>query len=137
MKLTKNGDLPVPQTLIETLVRAANAAGVRECCGLLVGRGGELSDAIETRNVHPSPETHFEIDPQPLIGAHRAERGGGPALMGYFHSHPAGDPRPSRTDRAMASRDGRIWAIVAGGDVMFWQDDEDGFRALSYEVVSG
>jgi hypothetical protein len=37
----------------------------------------------------------------------------------------------------MASADGRIWAIVGGGDVTFWRDDEDGFAKLSYSLADG
>ncbi|MFU7528817.1 M67 family metallopeptidase [Qipengyuania sp. ASV99] len=114
---------------------AAVSAFPREACGILLGEGERITQALETRNVHLSPETHFEIDPQALIDAHRAEREGGPKLMGYFHSHPSGEPVPSATDRAMAAGDGKVWAIIAGDNVRLWCDDTKGFRALSYIVV--
>lgn len=118
---------------------AAAAAHPREACGLLLGTGGRITAARTAANVHPSPETRFEIDPQALIAAHRAARAGGPAVLGYFHSHPAGAPEPSATDRACASGDGRIWAIIAPNDrpadVMFWKDGEQGFAALSFAII--
>ena len=89
------------------------------------------------RNVHPTPETHFEIDPQALIDAHRAARGGGAEVLGYYHSHPHGPAEPSATDRALAARDGRVWAIAAKGEVRFWRDDEPGFEPLSLRVIDG
>ena len=107
----------------------------------------------EVANVHPTPRTHFEIDPQALINAHRAQREGaglddasgaasGPvsgaaseALIGYFHSHPTGSARPSACDARMAAGDGKIWAIVAGEEVTFWRDAAEGFCALSFRVV--
>ncbi|MCL9983778.1 MAG: M67 family metallopeptidase [Erythrobacter sp.] len=114
---------------------AAQAAHPREACGILLGEGGRITEARETRNIHPSPHTHFEIDPQALIDAHRAARSGGPQVLGYFHSHPVGLPEPSATDRACASGDGRIWAIIADQDVRFWMDGEQGFAALSFVPI--
>ena len=129
-------DLEVTSAALAAMRAHAAAAHPREACGLLLGAGGRVTEARETRNVHPEPTTHFEIDPQALIDAHRAARtGAGPQVLGYFHSHPAGAAAPSATDRAMAAGDGRIWAIVAGGDVTFWRDDRGGFAALSFARI--
>ena len=56
--------------------------------------------------------------------------------MGYYPAHPQGPAEPSAIDRAQASRDGRIWAIVGAGDVRFWRDDEAGFVELSTRLAS-
>jgi proteasome lid subunit RPN8/RPN11 len=116
---------------------AAAAAHPREACGLLLGEGTQITEARETANVHPAPETHFEIDPQALIDAHRAVRAGGLHIAGYFHSHPQGAAEPSATDRACAAKDGRVWAIIAGSDVRFWRDGEQGFAALPFTCLDG
>jgi proteasome lid subunit RPN8/RPN11 len=112
----------------------AAAALPHEACGILLGEGGRITEARPAANVHPAPRTHFAIDPQALIDAHRAARAGGPQVLGYYHSHPSGPPEPSATDRAGAAGDGRVWAIIApadqGEDVRFWQDGEQGFVAL-------
>ncbi|WP_233994184.1 M67 family metallopeptidase [Porphyrobacter sp. AAP60] len=124
-----------------TAMRAASAAAhPQEACGLLLGTGRRIIEVRETRNIHPAPATHFEIDPQALIDAYRAARSGaGAQVLGYFHSHPTGDPAPSATDSAMAAHDGRVWAIIAGGtaggDVRFWQDDIAGFAALPFTII--
>jgi proteasome lid subunit RPN8/RPN11 len=108
-----------------------------EACGILLGRESRIERAQPARNVHPKPQTHFEIDPQALIDAHRAARAGGPQVVGYYHSHPTGPARPSDIDRLQATGDGRLWAIIGESSVTFWRDDEDGFVALSYGVVGG
>lgn len=128
-------DIDVTSQALHAMRAAAAAAHPREACGLLLGEGRRILEARETANVHPAPTTHFEIDPQALIDAHRAARVGGPEVLGYFHAHPSGKPVPSATDCAMAARDGRVWAIIAGRDVMFWQDGEDGFSALSFTMI--
>lgn len=109
-----------------------------EACGILLGEGRRITAAMEARNVHPSPHTHFEIDPQALIDAHRAARGGAASeVIGYYHSHPTGEAAPSATDRACASGDGKVWAILAGEAVTFWRDGEQGFTALPLCLSDG
>jgi proteasome lid subunit RPN8/RPN11 len=131
-------DWEVSAEALAAMRAAAAAAHPLEACGLLLGEDARITEARETRNVHPAPQTHFEIDPQALIDAHRAARGGtGPQVLGYFHSHPAGPPAPSATDRASASGDGRVWAIIAGRDVRFWMDGEQGFVALPFTLIDG
>ncbi|WP_309623816.1 M67 family metallopeptidase [Novosphingobium sp.] len=122
---------------IATLIAEAARAHPRECCGLLLGQGERVALAQPTANVHPRPERHFEIDPGALIGAHRAARGGGLELLGYYHSHPNGLARPSATDAAQASGDGRIWAIVAAGSVSWWRDTAKGFEPLPTRLLDG
>ena len=119
------------------LLSVAEAEWPNEACGLLLGRDTRIQHVVPARNVHPTPGTHFEIDPQALIDAHRSARKGGAQVLGYYHSHPTGRAEPSETDRAEAAGDGRIWVIVGAGDMAFWRDDEDGFVALSYAVADG
>lgn len=133
--------LEVTSGAMATLHEEAERAAPREACGLLLGEGSRIDRAVPAANVHADPLRHFEIDPAALIAAHRAARAGGPALLGYFHSHPGGHPRPSAVDCEHASGDRRVWAIVAPGgagfDVTFWRDGEGGFEALSYREVAG
>ena len=108
-----------------------------EACGLLLGTADLIVQATVCTNIHPTPLTHFEIDPTSLIAAHKMARGGGPGIAGYWHSHPTGGAAPSATDQASSSGDGRIWAIVAGDAVSFWRDGIGGFEPLSTRVVAG
>jgi proteasome lid subunit RPN8/RPN11 len=129
--------LELAPPVLQAILNEAARAHPNECCGLLLGSGGRIERAVPAANVHPNPSRHFEIDPQALIDAHRAARTGGPQVIGYYHSHPTGNPEPSATDRAAAARDGSVWAITADGDVAFWRDGEGGFTALSYTVARG
>ena len=129
--------LDVTSAVLARILSETAAAHPLECCGILLGEGGAILEARPARNVHSTPETHFDIDPAVLIDAHRAARAGGPRLAGYYHSHPTGAPEPSATDRAQAAHDGRVWAIAAEGEVRFWRDDETGFVPLSYTAIIG
>ena len=100
-----------------TLIQEAARAHPQECCGLLLGQGGQITHTRRAANVHADPAFQFEIDPAALLAAHRGARGGGLQVLGYYHSHPNGRAQPSPRDQAAAAGDGRVWAIVARGAV--------------------
>jgi len=124
-------DVTVPAPILAQLHAHAAAAHPHECCGLLLGHGDSIAAAQLAANTHPTPATHFEIDPAALIAALRAARAGGPQVLGYYHSHPHGPPAPSATDRAQASGDGRVWAIIGAGQIGWFRDLPDGFVPLA------
>lgn len=103
----------------------------------MLGHGKRVEGLVPAANVHPSPQRHFEIDPQSLIDAHRNARDGSAKVVGYYHSHPDGPARPSSTDADMAHGDGMIWAIIGEGEALFWHDLADGFSPLSYQETEG
>ncbi|WP_137681024.1 Mov34/MPN/PAD-1 family protein [Aurantiacibacter suaedae] len=130
-------DVVLADAAAEQIRSHARLAAPLECCGLLLGQAGAITEARPARNVHLSPQTHFEIDPQALIDAHRAARAGGPQVLGYYHSHPRGPAEPSATDRAMAAHDRAIWAIVGqDGAIGLWSDNKQGFEALFTQASS-
>jgi len=125
----------VTSGVMATLVAESERAAPCECCGLLLGAGGRITEARAAANVADDPLTRFEIDPAALLNAHRAAREGGLAVLGYYHSHPQGHPVPSATDCEHASGDARIWAIVAEGEVAFWRDGAGGFESVAVTVA--
>ena len=129
--------IEVSSEVLAAMVCQTEKAHPAEACGILLGEGERIVEALPAANVHATPETHFEVDPQALVDAHRASRQGGPQVLGYYHSHPKGVAEPSATDRATAAGDGSIWAIIAGDDVAFWRDGESGFAKLSYREIAG
>ena len=122
---------------LATLLAEAAASAPCEACGLLLGAAGHVETSLVTANVAPDPRAHFEIDPAALIAAHKAARGGGPQVVGYWHSHPNGRAGPSPTDGAAASGDGRVWIIVANGAITCWRDAPGGFEPLSSAIRDG
>lgn len=110
--------------------REAAAAAPCEACGLLFGEDGEISHCSAAENVADDPRRRFEIDPRALFAALRAERAGGPKLVGYWHSHPSGDPRPSAIDAKMAEPDGKIWLILGADRMTAWAARREGLVEL-------
>lgn len=126
----------ISSAVVGRIIEAAAVAMPREACGLLLGARKRIAECTQTPNVSADPYHHFEIDPGALFAAMREERSGGPKLLGYWHSHPYGDPTPSDTDLAMAPRDGRLWLIVAGQEARLWRAPGNGWRAGGFEPVA-
>src|SRR3954471_11793983 len=95
------------------MVAHAREAAPLECCGLLLGRGDEIVEAVRARNVAEAPATRFLIDPGDHFAARRAARARGLDVVGFYPSHPASPPAPSARDAAEFSYDGALYAIVS------------------------
>jgi proteasome lid subunit RPN8/RPN11 len=127
-------EIRVSRAVLDRLQEEARSAAPEECCGILLGRGDLIEEARAAANVAGDRRLRFEVDPQALVHAHRAARGSGPAVLGYYHSHPNGPAEPSLTDRTQAAHDGSVWAIIGESAVTFWRDEEAGFVPLSYTI---
>ena len=105
-------DLVVQQ--IESL---AIARFPEESCGLLVGRRADdvikVSRACESQNIAANPRSHFEVDPSLRLRLQRELRGQFSEIVGVFHSHPSGDPSPSKVDRMAILESDLLWLITA------------------------
>lgn len=124
----------ISRAALEEICAEAGRAAPQEACGLLFGEGEAVTGWGRAANVAETPERHFEIDPAALFQALREERAGGRKILGYWHSHPSGDPMPSATDAAMASPDGKLWLIVAGRRAELWRAGETGLHGR-FEAV--
>ena len=130
--------LEISSAALQCIIADAHADPARECCGLLFGEPMRIVRAETCANVAGDPARTFEIDPAALFAALRAERAGGDRVIGYWHSHPSGDVRPSATDAAMAAADGKLWLIVAGNAVGLWRARTEPtggrFESVAYRV---
>lgn len=128
-------EMTIARSLLDAILAAAAIQPDREICGLLFGDGESVTAVQPAANVSPNPADSFEIDPQALFAAIRAERAGGARLVGHYHSHPSGTALPSARDAAAAEA-GRLWLIVAGAEVRLWRAEAAGrFVPVSLQLV--
>lgn len=128
--------LIISSTILEAIQNEAKEADSFEVCGLLLGYGECISEALSAQNVAACPEREFEIDPAKLIAAERNARLGGPSIIGYYHSHPTGKVEPSQIDANHAASDGRIWLIVNGKEAAAWRTSPSGKIFGRFDPVS-
>lgn len=138
-----------PPTDMLTLTRAVHdeivdhslAGSPREVCGVLGGDRGDPSHASVVRraeNVADAPRAQYAIDPAEQLDLMTAIEDEGAAVVGFYHSHPAGPPRPSATDAARATWPDRSYVVVAlgGGEprVRSWRWTGERFEREALEV---
>lgn len=100
----------------EILVKMQEEAAktpAQECCGLLAGRDGVISEIFRARNAHANPATGYEIAPRELFQLMREMRAHDLQLLGIYHSHPRGENRPSPTDIGQAFYPDTLYVILS------------------------
>jgi len=115
--------LHLPDELAARVLLAASGSYPNECCGLI--EGAETADgwhalAIhEAKNIADEPARRFLIDPQAQFDLMRRLRNADTRIIGCFHSHPDGEPKPSATDRAEAYETDFLYLIAGGSPDVF------------------
>lgn len=125
----------ISRAALDRVLADVHSDPARERCGLLLGQGDCVTDALPAANVHARPTRHFELDPALLLAAYRHAREGGPSVLGHYHSHPTGTASPSRADATAAAADGRLWLIVAGNDFALWRSVAHGAHLGRFDPV--
>lgn len=104
----------VRQEVLDDLLAHAREAGLRECCGLLIGDREHLACCVRARNIDPTASRYL-IAPEDHFAAIRLARRHGLTVVGVYHSHPVSPPVPSVTDLAEADDPELLWVIVGTG----------------------
>jgi len=88
-----------------------------ECCGFLLGTGHHVRFAVAMENLDAKRTVRYRIDDRTHLQLRRLLRTFAPALsiQGVYHSHPAGDAKPSETDIAEALYPEWVYVIVGLG----------------------
>ena len=103
-----------------------------ECCGYLLGDGHGVRDAVPAPNRAPDPGRGFRLAPEDGLRALEVARRRGLEVVGFYHSHPGGAPRPSSVD-ARRAIPGSLHAIIPApggraGEPRLWRAERTGFR---------
>lgn len=121
-----------PRPILDDLWQHAQELSPQEACGMLLGTPGTntvVHLSVRGVNMLDAPD-RFLLDAASLLRADALAAEHGLAIVGFYHSHPQGQPIPSRTDRdqawpdvitlivgmtADAGRSTCAWTIDAGG----------------------
>ena len=117
------------------MLRHAESARPRECCGVLVGHDDEIVEAIAARNVADDPN-RYVLDPADHITIRRNARAAGLAVIGFYHSHPHSAAHPSATDLAEASYPDHLYLIVGVDAVRLFRLTGGNFAEAAFVTVT-
>lgn len=84
-----------------------------ECCGLLSGRNGLITEVHKLRNEADRPKARYFASPEDLFAAMRRIRESGCKMLGIYHSHPRSVAYPSVADVEMAFYPQAIYFIIS------------------------
>jgi [CysO sulfur-carrier protein]-S-L-cysteine hydrolase len=99
-----------------------------EACGLLVGRGAQVSRFVPCANAAASARI-YSIDGRELLRAEMSAEDDGLEIIGVVHSHTHSEPYPSPTDVAQAPDPAWHYVIVSL--------KRDAPETRSYRIVDG
>jgi len=83
--------------ILEAMLSHVRREAELECCGLLAGRSGIISEILPAENSLHS-RIAYEISPRDLFHMFRRMRAEGLDHLGIYHSHPATENIPSPRD---------------------------------------
>jgi proteasome lid subunit RPN8/RPN11 len=131
--------LQIPRRLYEEMLTQARAELPNECCGLLAGRDGRVTHRYPLTNALASP-TRYESDPMAMLAADKDMRKEGSDLLAIYHSHPASEPVPSRTDLESNFYGSEVVHIIislreAAPEVRGWHLHPDSYGEAAWEVA--
>jgi len=130
----------------EAIVAHAERSYPHECCGFLLGAApGSVKQVREVRGASnardDSPANRYRIDPDEMFRVQRASQERGDEILGFYHSHPDVEARPSDYDRrhAWPWYSYVIVPVIRGGagSPLAWvlDDRESRFAEETLEVV--
>ncbi len=105
--------ISITDTVRAAIQEHALLARPSECCGLLSGGNGLITDIHPLRNDAEKPETRYFATPEELFAAMRRIREVGQVLLGVYHSHPRTQAYPSAADVEMAFYPEAFYFIIS------------------------
>lgn len=112
-KCLRDSVVHITDTIAAAIEEHARREHPEECCGLLSGKNGSITDVHPVRNEADKPETRYFATPEELFAAMRRIREAGQALLGVYHSHPRTPAYPSASDVEMAFYPEAFYFIIS------------------------
>ena len=112
--------LIIPGKLLDAIISHCKAGFPNEACGILAGRGNEVSKVYTMSNADNSPVSYM-MDPAEQFKVMKDMREKKLDMVGIFHSHPSSAAYPSPKDMDLAFYDEAVYLIVSlakGGPVV-------------------
>jgi|SRR5208283_597465 len=103
--------ITIPKHIFEDMFSYCREGYPNEACGILAGRGREVSRLFRMRNAESSPVSYL-MDSKEQFEVMKALRDEGLSIVALFHSHPASAAYPSAKDVALAFYEDSAYVIV-------------------------
>ncbi len=102
----------IPNRIFDEMLSHCRAGFPNEACGILAGRGNEVSGIYKMSNKENSPVSYF-MEPAEQFKAMKDMREKNLKMLGIFHSHPSTQAYPSPKDVDLAFYEETVYVIVS------------------------
>lgn len=89
--------LTLPPAMRAEIIEHAHDHAPRECCGVIAGRDGALTQLHRLTNVEPGVDRYL-FDDEEFFRVYWEIENRGESLVAVYHSHPVSVAYPSKTD---------------------------------------
>ncbi|RLM53981.1 hypothetical protein DVK02_11180 [Halobellus sp. Atlit-31R] len=134
--------LTILRDAYDEIVHRGYAGGDEEVCGVLAGEYGAEASRVSTvfpaENVADAPQIRYAMDPEEQLRLLDAIESRGLDVVGFYHTHPTGPPRPSAVDSERATWTGYSYAICAFDGHPYlgsWRWDEESFEQETVAIA--
>ena len=124
--------IKIPSSIHKEMVEHARMDFPLECCGILGGKGDDISHIYKMTNTDSSRVSYL-MDPKEQIMVFKEMRNLGLELKAIYHSHPNHPAYPSMTDVNLAYYPEAVYIIISikdNGDY-----EMRGFRITDKEIT--
>lgn len=104
--------LIIPALIFDEMLAHCKQGHPNEACGILAGKGPEVSKIYRMTNIENSPVI-YEMDSQEHFKADKDMRENRLSLLAIFHSHPATPAYPSKKDISIAFYEDALYIIIS------------------------
>lgn len=104
--------LIVPAKIQAEIVAHARDHFPRECCGIVAGKDGAITEAVRLTNLEAGVSRYL-MDEEEFFRTYWAIENRGESLLAVYHSHPVTVAYPSQTDVAFAFWPEAIYLICS------------------------
>jgi len=124
--------IKIPSSIHKEMVEHARMDFPLECCGILGGKGDDISQIYKMTNTDSSRVSYL-MDPKEQIMVFKEMRNLGLELKAIYHSHPNHPAYPSMTDVNLAYYPEAVYIIISIKD----NGDHEmrGFRITDKEIT--
>ena len=130
--------ITIVQRVLDEVRAHADEDAPRECCGVLIGRQGDILECARALNLAEGT-TRFRLNPPDHIRAMREARERTMDVIGFYHSHPRSRAYPSETDVAESGYAGAMHLIAGEGEssqeMRLFVIDGANVEELRYQVI--
>lgn len=106
-------EMRFPASFIDEIIAHSLEGRPNEVCGLIAGHDGYPVKLYRATNSDPNPRVRYNVDPLELLNILREIDSKGWQLLAIYHSHPANEAYPSRTDVNLAYYPDAVYIIAS------------------------